>query len=209
MSIFVTGTGTGVGKTHTAAALLSRYATTRLRYWKPVQTGEDDDCALTRSLSGLSADRFAPTGWKFREPLSPHRAAELEGRFVTAGEILTRWNELENEGPLLVEGAGGVYVPLNRKETWADLLIHKGCAVVIAASSGLGTINHSLLTIHALRDQHIPIAGIFFCGPRNDDNMKTILEFSQTASLGWLDFTGDLAESPGEIDPDGILEGAF
>ncbi len=206
MSVFVTGTGTGVGKTHTAAALLSRYADSAARYWKPVQTGADDDRALAMKLSGLPADRFAPTTWKFPEPLSPHRAAELDGRSVTADEIAAEWNGLEKESPLLVEGAGGVFVPLNRRETWLDLFARQEVPVVIAASSGLGTINHSLLTIRALTDAGLLIAGIFFCGPKNDDNMRTILEFSNVSSLGWLDFHGSLAESPGDIDPAGILE---
>lgn len=209
MSIFITGTGTGVGKTHAAAALISRYATTTARYWKPVQTGDDDDRATVQQLSNLPDQRFASTRWSFREPLSPHRAAELENRSVSAREIAGEWDRLEKESPLIVEGAGGLLVPLNRKETWLDLLLLRPCPVVIAAASGLGTINHSLLTIRALKEAGIPPAGIFFCGPRNEDNMRTIVEFSGTASVGWLDFQTAINASPGEIDPGSLLAPAL
>jgi dethiobiotin synthetase len=170
--IFVCGTDTGAGKTHTAAAILFRYAAIGARYWKPVQTGtrtDELDEAIVKRLTGLAEDCFVPTMLTFSEPLSPHRAAELESRSIHIETIVDRLLEL---GPsLIVEGAGGLLVPLNRRATWLDFLDlarARGSefSVVIAARSGLGTINHSLLTMERLRRENHSIAGIVFLRPR-------------------------------------------
>ncbi len=196
MSLFICGTDTGVGKTHTAAALLARYGSNpKLRYWKPVQTGEESDTQTVRFLSNCSDSHLLPNLYSFREPLSPHRAAELEkkdeiGTTVDINKIIEKYYDYKNEGPLLVEGAGGLLVPLNRQETWMDFLISTKVPVLIAARSGLGTINHCLLTIEALRARKVGIAGIVFCGPRNEDNIRTVLEFSGVTDCIAFDFPG-------------------
>ncbi len=205
MSIFLTGTDTGVGKTHTAAALLLRYP--GLRYWKPVQTGPDDDRATARALSGLSADRFLSTGWSFRAPLAPHLAAELEGRAdeVSVARIHERFNEYARTGPLLVEGAGGLLVPLRRvpRETWLAFIIEANLPVVIAARTALGTINHTLLTIQALRGAGARALGVVFCGADNPDNRRTIAQFGGVDDLGCFD-AADRVET-WSLDPRGVL----
>lgn len=212
MSIFLTGTDTGVGKTHSAAALLLRYADTSLRYWKPVQTGDDDDRATVLALSGMDAERFVDTGWSFAEALSPHRAAELEERAdeITVARLLARLQRLRRAGPLLIEGAGGLLVPLHRglRETWLDFARAAGLPLVIAARSGLGTINHTLLTLRECERAGLTVAGVIFCGPDNPDNRRTIAEFSGATDLGCFDL-GAHADprdlDAGAIDPSGRL----
>ena len=207
MSIFICGTDTGVGKTFTAASILLRYRKNNMiRYWKPVQTGypDDDDRAAIQHLTELPDEYFIQTGFLFRKPLSPHRAAELENRNLNLEQISGLLNKYSNEGPLLVEGAGGLMVPINRRSTWIDFLTESSLPVVISARSGLGTINHTLLTIDVLRQNNIEIIGIVFCGSENPDNMKTVCEFSGVPIIGAFGFPWH-KEGASEIDPDGIL----
>jgi len=202
-AIFVTGTGTGVGKSHAAAALLLKYS---LYYWKPVQTGfpTDDDTETVRRLSGVEEKYFLEPEWRLREPLSPHRAAELEGVTVRVGALAERYHAIK-ERPLLIEGAGGLYVPLNRAgETWVPFLHAIGVPVILVASTGLGTINHTLLSVEALRREGLVCAGIFFCGPDNPDNIQTILSMSRLPCLGSFDIASGEIERK-RIDPDRVL----
>lgn len=208
MSLFITGTDTGVGKTHASAALMARYAgLAKLRYWKPVQTGsDDDDRATALRLSGLGPERFLPVAHHFTEPLSPHRAAELDGARIDLDDLVQLARRHMEEGPLLVEGAGGILVPLNREKTWMDFVKKLDLPVCIVARTGLGTINHTLLTVEALRHRDIKIAGILFCGPENEENLLTIREFSALPVLGRFYFTGKPThEQLATIDPDDIL----
>jgi len=209
--IFVCGTDTGVGKTHVSAAILNRSRNVPgVRYWKPVQTGTRTDPldeTVVRRLTELPEEFFVPTLLQFEEPLSPHRAAELEGRSIDVEQIAGKLLELGD--PLVFEGAGGLLVPLNRSETWIDFLDlarHKGCeiSVVIAARTGLGTINHSLLTIERLRMTGQRIAGIVFCGPESADNRRTVCEFGSVRDLGSFDYKthADLDR----VDSSGFLE---
>lgn len=209
MAVFVTGTDTGVGKTIASAALLRRYAEAPgIRYWKPVQTGDDDDRLMVARLSRLG-DRFtAPGLYRFEHPLSPHRAAELENASIDLDAIDARFRELCQSGPLIVEGAGGVMVPLNRQQLWPDLLERWQIPVVIATRTTLGTINHSLLTIAALRSRSIRIAGLLFCGQANDDNERTIVDLSGVTSLGRIYYDPQSRFEP-EIDADGLLAEAL
>lgn len=206
MSLFVCGTDTGVGKTILSAALFRRYAPDNpaLRYWKPVQTGDDDDCAEVLRLSGLPAERAYPNQYKFQAPLSPHRAAELEHSEVSFDALIERYVELSRSGPLLLEGAGGLLVPLNRRYTWLDFLERARLPVVLAARSGLGTINHSLLTLAALRSRAIPVAGVVFCGtPENPDNFRTVAEFGSVSVVGCFSYAP--GAPLGDPDPAGLL----
>jgi dethiobiotin synthetase len=201
-----------VGKTHAAAALMLRYP--ELLYWKAVQTGfpEDDDRALVKSLSSLPEERLLETGFTFREPLSPHRAAELERRELLVSDIVHRLQDLKPSAPVLCEGAGGVYVPLNRRgESWIDFLNALPMPVVVAASTGLGTINHSLLTLSSLRNEGHVCVGILFCGPENPDTVRTICELGQVRTLGRFNASdpGEMARIPERIDPDGLLSRHF
>ncbi|MCE9596580.1 MAG: dethiobiotin synthase [Spirochaetia bacterium] len=197
MALFVTGTDTGVGKTHAAAAILHRYRHIKnIKYWKPVQTGIDVDpldATIVRSLTGLDESFFLPTTLRYKAPLSPHRAAELENSVIDLDDLLTRFaQEAGNSqtAPLIVEGAGGILVPLNRKQTWIDFIHAASIPVVVVARTGLGTINHTLLTIEYLRRQAATIVGVIYCGESNEDNIRTISEMSGVPSLGQFYFRG-------------------
>jgi dethiobiotin synthase len=206
MSLFVCGTDTGVGKTILSAALFRRYAPDNpaLRYWKPVQTGDDDDRAEVLRLSEMPEERAHANLYKFQAPLSPHRAAELEHSEVSFDALIERYVELSRSGPLLLEGAGGLLVPLNRRYTWLDFLERARLPVVLAARSGLGTINHSLLTLAALRSRAIPVAGVVFCGTReNPDNFRTVAEFGAVSVVGCFSYAP--GAPLGDPDPAGLL----
>jgi len=205
VAIFVCGTDTGVGKTHSAAAILYKLRGMRaIKYWKPIQTGTDTDIpdeTMVRKLTGLPDEYFVPTTLTFRAPLSPHRAAELENRSIEIDSILQILAKLDDS--TIIEGAGGLLVPINRRETWLDFLRQTRLAVVIAARTGLGTINHSLLTIDSLLRANIPIAGMIYCGPANPDNARTIHEFTSVPDLGSFDYR--TREDFETIDPENHL----
>ena len=191
--VFVTGTGTGVGKTVVSAALLHRLRThAALRYWKPVQTGieSDDDTAVVRTLAGVSAERVLDEGIRLPRPLSPHLSAALSGASFGVAELMDVAWQQDPASSWIVEGAGGVLVPLNDRELMIDVITMLGLPAVIAATSGLGTINHTLLTVEALRARGIPIAGVVMVGPPNADNRIAIETHGRVAVIGelpWLD----------------------
>jgi dethiobiotin synthase len=176
---FVTGTDTGVGKTVVSAALLCRYP--ELRYWKPIQTGIeiDDDTAEVVRLSGCRVYR---EGIRLPGQVSPHLAAQRAGIAID----LRRLAESLPDGDWVVEGAGGVLVPVNDTETMADLMKLLGLPVVVAARTSLGTINHTLLTLEALRSRSLEVAGVILVGELNRDNRDAIQLRGQVVILGEL-----------------------
>ena len=208
MSLFVCGTSTGVGKTVVSAAIMKQYGVkTGVRYWKPVQTGTppDDDREDALVMSGIGSEFFLPVEYSFKAALSPHRAAELEDSRLDLEILIQKFRALESGGPLLIEGAGGLLVPLNRTYTWLDFLKKADLPVLLTALSGLGTINHSLLTIQALQTQGIKVAGIVFSGPPNPDNVRTVLEFSKVPLIASYERkTGEPLS--GRIDPEQLLQ---
>jgi dethiobiotin synthase len=167
MMCFVTGTDTGVGKT-IAAAVLTCYYTNQgksVGIVKPIQTGfpPDNDCETIRKLTGLPKRNFL-CPLTFRYPLAPRQAAELEKRPpIDVKELITRIKAFaRNHDICLIEGAGGVYVPIKKKYYMLDLIKDLNCSVVVVSRTGLGTINHALLTIKALRRKQIALRGIIF-----------------------------------------------
>lgn len=213
--IFVTGTDTGVGKTVVSAALMHRFrACPSLRYWKPIETGvvTDDDTAEVIRLSGASSAQALREGVRLPEPLSPHLAASRVGMTISLPPLMEcAWSQPEGDR-WVVEGAGGVLVPLNDHELMIDLIAVLGLPVVIAARSGLGTINHTLLTIEALRARAIPIAGVVMVGPVNPDNRVAIETRGHVVVLGelptlvpltptGLQQAADTLARGGELDP--------
>lgn len=183
--IFVTGTDTGVGKTAVSAALLQRYRNSTLRYWKPVQTGieQDDDTGEVRRL-GAGEGEFYELGLRLANPVSPHLAAERAGISIVIDALLAMLPDDSEKCHWIVEGAGGALVPLNAHELMIDLIGALGAAVVVAARSGLGTINHTLLTLEALRWRSLPIAGVVLVGEKNRDNCAAIERYGQVSVLG-------------------------
>jgi dethiobiotin synthetase len=185
--VFVTGTDTGVGKTVVSAALMIRLRTAGpVRYWKPIQTGieEDDDTATVASLARCSAGELVGGGVRLPRPLSPHLSARLAGTSIDLQPLIQIFNDASAASHLVVEGAGGAMVPINERDLMTDLMARLGLPVVIAARSTLGTINHTLLTVEALTRRSIPIAGVVMAGPENAENWAAIEQYGCVPVLG-------------------------
>lgn len=185
--IFVTGTDTGVGKTLVSAALMHRCRTAiPVRYWKPIQTGieHDDDSEMVRVLGSCADDEVFLEGVRLPRPVSPHLAARLSGEHISI-ERLAKMAESENNGRLwIVEGAGGVLVPINDRDLMIDLIARLGLPAIVVARTSLGTINHTLLTLSALRASSIRVAGVVMAGGRDDENEAAIATYGRVAILG-------------------------
>ena len=172
-----------------SAALLHRFRRVpTLQYWKPVQTGieSDDDTAEVLRLSGAPAERAFHDGVRLPRPLSPHLAASLAGSQISLARLMDiAWSQPDTSR-WIVEGAGGVLVPLNERDLMVDLMTVLGLPAVIASRSGLGTINHTLLTVEALRARAVPVAGVIMVGPRNIDNRIAIETRAHVPVVGEL-----------------------
>ncbi|REJ77800.1 MAG: dethiobiotin synthase [Acidobacteria bacterium] len=174
---FVTGTDTGVGKTVVSACLAaSLRRSDDVCYWKPVQTGieEDDDTAMVAELADCSKDEIYSEGIRLERPLSPHLSARLAGVSIDIEGILVTAANHPRERLMIVEGAGGVLVPLNDKEMMIDLIRDLNLPAIVVSRSGLGTINHTLMTLEVLRRRGINVAGVVMNGDRNDENRKAV-----------------------------------
>mgnify|MGYP003365967006 FL=1 len=177
--VFVTGTDTGIGKTLVSAILCRAWNAT---YWKPLQTGladEEGDTPTVRDLGGLSPARIIPPAYAFQAPLAPLAAGDLENVTVNPGRLVLP----QVQGPLVVEGAGGLMVPVREDMMIVDLIESLGLPVVLVTRSGLGTINHTLLSLEALRRRGIPVAGVVPVGPPNSGNERDIARFGKTQIL--------------------------
>lgn len=180
--LIITGTDTEIGKTVFAAALTGALGAS---YWKPIQAGVEEDggdSERVARLAGIAQDRVLPEAYRLTTPCSPHRAAEIDG--VVIDPALLGLPQVD--GPLIVEGAGGVLVPLSRRETYADQFARWRCPVVLVARTGLGTINHSLLSIEALRARGVDVLGVAFVGDAQDDSEATICAMGKVRRLGRL-----------------------
>jgi dethiobiotin synthase len=179
--LFLTGTDTGVGKTVTAAALLHGLrSTTPTRYWKPIQTGieQNDDTATVLRLTGSESGAVLDKGIRLARPLSPHLSARLSGVRITVDQLVEMAAAELDGGQWIVEGAGGLLVPINEQELMADLIARLALPAVVVARSTLGTINHTLLTLEALRARSLPIAGVLMVG-RNVENRQAIEDYGR------------------------------
>ncbi|NRD89949.1 ATP-dependent dethiobiotin synthetase BioD [Sphingopyxis sp. BSNA05] len=192
----ITGTDTDIGKSVFAAALTAALGAS---YWKPVQAGLADgtDSETVARIGGVDPARILPERYRLKIPASPHYSAAQEG--ITIG--LDDLDIPPVEGPLIIEGAGGALVPVNPDLLFADLFAHWGLPVIIVASTSLGTINHSLLTVEALRARDVPIHGIAFIGDEIVDSEQTICRIGAVRHLGRLPILDNLT-------PDS-LRGAF
>jgi dethiobiotin synthase len=188
--LFVTGTDTGVGKTIAAAALMHRYrGAGPLRYWKPIQTGIeiDDDTATVRRLGACSEDELLDRGVRLPKPVSPHLAAQWAGRRIDLTE-LRGLIEFDDDTTWIVEGAGGLFVPINETQTMADWIAYLALPVLIVARSGLGTINHTLLTLQALQVRSLHVAGVMMIGEPNADNRAAIEQYGRVRVVAEMPF---------------------
>ncbi|OPY94365.1 dethiobiotin synthase [Bradyrhizobium sacchari] len=180
--IVVAGTDTGIGKTVFSAGLAHLLGA---KYWKPVQAGlegETDSEAAAR-LGGLSPGRVMPELYRLRTPASPHHSAQIDEVRINVESF-----HLPDcrDRPLVIEGAGGLMVPLNRDVLYIDIFERWSLPVVLCASTKLGTINHSLLSIEALRKRQIRLLGIAFVGERNPESESAICEIGRVRWLGRL-----------------------
>jgi 8-amino-7-oxononanoate synthase len=174
----VVGTDTDVGKT-VVSALLVRAALRHgpVSYWKPVQTGSDDDTATVARLAGASASVLEPLH-RFALPASPHTAAAAAGSRIDVDALSDAWrrNRAESVGTFVIELAGGLLVPYDESHTQADLLARERTDVVLVARSGLGTLNHTLLTLEALFARSLDVRALFLVGERHAANAATLRE---------------------------------
>jgi len=177
----VSGTDTGIGKTVFSAALtaaLDGY------YWKPVQSGLDaeTDSEAVAKLTGLPQSRILPEAYRLSAPLSPHQSAALDGTAISADAFTVP----ATDGPLVIEGAGGLLVPLSDDLVFADIFAGWKIPVILCARTNLGTINHTLLSIEALKHRRIPICGVAFIGDENIETQRIIAKMSGVRILGRL-----------------------
>ena len=191
-NILITGTDTDIGKTIFAAGLT---AALNASYWKPIQAGleGDTDSDVVAELSGRP---ILPEAYRLKIPASPHYAAEQDGVELEFDQL--NIPRLEQGGHLVIEAAGGLMVPLKRPVNGEeglltlDLFAEWAVPTILCARTALGTINHSLLSIKALRDAAIPILGIVFIGDENIDSQATIIEFAGVPNLGRLPIIKEL-----------------
>lgn len=186
----ITGTDTEIGKTVFSAALMLglEAAGKTPHYWKPIQSGITDgvDTRTVQKLTALPDERFLSERYIFSEPLSPHRAAEIDKIKIDVAALRKTKNIPHTIGTLVIEGAGGLMVPLTRKNLQANIYRDWKLPVILCARTGLGTINHTLLSLEALWSRKIPVHGLVFIGDDNPDNIKTLSEFSGVRVLGHL-----------------------
>jgi dethiobiotin synthetase len=181
-TFFVTGIGTEIGKT-----VISTILTEALQadYWKPVQAGDLDnsDTMKVQRLVSNSKTKFYPEGYRLNHPMSPHAAADLDGVSIK----LTDFDLPKTKNTLLIEGAGGLYVPLNHEDCIIDLIKHLKIPVILVSQNYLGSINHTLLSINALKSMGIPVAGLIFNGKPNAATEAVIEKMGEVRILGKIE----------------------
>jgi dethiobiotin synthase len=201
---FITGTDTGVGKTVLSALLCAALDAV---YWKPIQTGtlEGSDRLTVMRLAGIGSDRTLDEVYKFVPPVAPDLAARWAGVEIDLARIALP-NHLTNDW-LVVEGAGGVLVPINQKQFILDMAVKLKLPVILAARSTLGTINHTLLTLEALGRRGLHVAGVVMVGERNAENRAAIERYGDAVVIGEMPLFSPLdaarlaAWAAAELDP--------
>jgi dethiobiotin synthetase len=180
---FVTGTDTNVGKTVLSALLVSALDAV---YWKPVQTGasEGTDRESVRAWSEATEDRFPLERYRFDPPVSPHMASREAGVRISLDAF--EFPAVPADREWIVEGAGGVMVPLNENDLMRDLILRIGFPVIVAARTALGTINHTLLTLAALREARVTICGVALIGNENIENRRAIEHYGNIRVIGQI-----------------------
>jgi dethiobiotin synthetase len=180
---FVTGTDTNVGKTVLSALLVAALDAV---YWKPVQTGasEGTDRESVRAWSEATEDRLPLERYRFYPPVSPHLASREGGIRIALDAF--ELPEAPAARKWIVEGAGGVMVPLNERDLMRDLMRQIGLPIIVAARTALGTINHTLLTLAALREARLPICGVALAGDKNIENRRAIEHYGNVRVIGHI-----------------------
>ena len=181
MKIFITGIGTDVGKTIASAIVVEAL---EADYWKPIQAGDlnNSDTDKVKSLVSNDKSQFHENSYKLNTPASPHLAAALDGISIDLKKI----QEPKTSNHLVIEGAGGILVPLNDNDCVIDL-IQKEYKVIVVSRHYLGSINHTLLTIEALKNRKIHVDGIIFSGDENKATEEIILKKTEIKFIGRID----------------------
>jgi len=177
-NFIVTGTDTGLGKTVFAAALAGAL---KGIYWKPIQAGlgSETDSQIAARLSG---GPVLPELYRFKLAASPHKAAAAEGIKIDPAKLVLP----KTTRPLVVEGAGGLMVPLNSNTLYINVFKRWKIPLILCARTSLGTINHTLLSLEAIRGRKIPLLGIAFIGEANEDSERIIVKLGKVKRLGRL-----------------------
>ena len=204
MKIFITGISTDVGKTIASAIITEAL---EADYWKPIQAGDLDnsDSHFIKSNVKSQKSKIFPNAYQFKTPASPHLAAELDGITIDLKNII----EPKTDNHLVIEGAGGLFVPLNEIDFVLDL-IQPDYKVIVVSRHYLGSINHTLLTIEALKNRGIPIAGIIFNGNENRPTETLILNTTQLKCIGRIEeepyFDQNVISEYADLFRDNVLE---
>ncbi|HEV7310094.1 dethiobiotin synthase [Ensifer sp.] len=179
--VVVTGTDTGIGKTIFSAVLTDALVAS---YWKPVQSGldEETDSQIVQRLGRIPPNRILPEAYRLNTPVSPHLAARIDGVAIQPDDLAPPMLDR----PLVIEGAGGLLVPLTDHTVFADVFSRWKIPVVLCARTALGTINHTLLSLEALRCRAIPVLGVVFIGDAQPDTETVIPEMAKVRRLGRL-----------------------
>ena len=189
--IVVAGTDTEIGKTVFAGGLADLLGAS---YWKPIQSGleGETDSEIVARLGGLSSDRILPERYRLKTPVSPHQSAAIDGVRIDTAKLA-----VPNTGgrPLVIEGAGGLMVPLDPTALYIDVFARWRIPVVLCARTSLGTINHSLLSVEALRRRDIDVLGIAFIGDSHPESERAICEIGRVKRLGRLPRLSPLNQS--------------
>jgi dethiobiotin synthetase len=195
---FITGIGTDVGKTVASAIVVKALGAD---YWKPIQCGDLDhsDSMKVQRLTGCAVH---PEAYRLHLPMSPHAAAEAEGMEVT----LDGFRVPKTDRPLVIEGAGGLLVPLNRKETVLDLIQTLGVPVMLVSRHYLGSINHTLLSLEVLKQRGISVAGILFNGEEHPATESIIAELTGVMVLGRIPVFTELSVDAVSVAADQLRE---
>jgi len=183
--IFVTGIHTGIGKTVVSAVLTEALGAD---YWKPIQAGglENPDTTVVEKLVSNSISTFHREAYRLTKPLSPHAAAEMDGIKIDVDKIVSSLPSTKNRH-LIIEGAGGAMSPVADSEVVLDLISRLGAEAIVVSKNYLGSINHTLLTIDAIKQRSIPLLGIIFNGETNKSSVDFVLNYSKARLLGTLD----------------------
>lgn len=182
-SFFVTGTDTNVGKTVVSAMFTLGL---QAAYWKPIQSGLEPptDTDYLQQITELDSTHFIPERFRLTQPLSPHASAAIDQIQINLSDFQL---PATDKSYLIVEGAGGLMVPINSQHYMIDLIKHLNLPVCLVARSSLGTINHTLLSIAQLRRTEIPIWGVILNGESNSSNRDAIAHYGQVPILGELE----------------------
>lgn len=178
-ALFITGTSTEIGKTIVSALLCQAYHhySIPVSYWKPIQTGSDNDTQTIKNLTALPEDWVINPIYSLVKPVAPFSAAHAENRIIDMDSIISFWKNAPSRH-YIIEGAGGLLVPLTADSTIRELILRFKSPVVVVATTQLGTINHTLLTVEALKNKSIPIVGIVLVGVQQDELTCIIEKFS-------------------------------